>query len=167
MANELQEYLTGLGLKDEVIEKAVELAVPETFRKDLAEQGGELKALRSEVQELRPLKEAPQRKAALEKFGHDYDQAPKYLKSVFDAIPADKLGDEDFVSAHLRENDVEVKATSDTPQTPPDAAARVDGALDQGRAGSQETYEAAIAAASTPDELDAVYEKFGKQPVSS
>lgn len=168
MANELQEYLTGLGLKDEVIEKAVELAVPDTFRKDLAEQGGELKALRSEVQELRPLKEAPQRKAALEKFGHDYDTAPKYLKSVFDAIPADKLGDEDFVSQHLRENDVEVTASSGETQTASNAAAQVDGAFDQGRGTpTNESYEAAIAAASTPEELDAVYARFGKSPANA
>ena len=167
MANELQEYLAGLGLRDEAIEKAVELATPDTFRSQLAELGGENKALKAEVQELRPLKEAPQRKAALEKFGHDYDNSPKYLKSVFDAIPADKLTDEEFVSQHLRDNDVEVKV-GDTPQATPGAAARVDGALDAGRSNpTQETYEAAINAAQSQKDLDAVYARFGKEPVSS
>lgn len=164
MANELREYLESLGLRDEAIQKATELATPENTRKDLGELGGKVKAYEAELAELRPLKEAPQRKAALEKFGHDYDKAPKYLRSVFDAIPADKLDDEEFVSAHLRENDVEVKATSDTPPATTDAAARVDGALDAGRgAPAQESYEAAIAAAQSPEELDAVYAQFGKK----
>lgn len=132
----------------------------------------QIRSERDELQnKLQRYETQPKRKAALEPFGIDYDKAPKYLKSVFDSMDPDKLEDQDYVSQHLRDNDVEVtapQAGGDQEATQSGAAQIVTQGLNAGRAASQqETYESAIAAAQTQQDLDAVYQRFGKQPANT
>lgn len=107
MANELREYLDKLGLKEEAIDKAVELATPENTRKDLGELGGKVKTLEAELAELRPLKEAPKRMEALKRVGIDYEAQPGYGKKALDSIPFDKLDDLDFVAQFVKDEGFE------------------------------------------------------------
>lgn len=134
--------------------------------KDAIKEFNQIKAERDELAtKVQTFETQPKRKAALEKFGIDYTTSKKYLRDVFDKIPADKLEDADFISQHLRDNEVEVTAgTEQTPGATP-AAARVDAALNTGGASSeQSSYEQAVGAAQTPEELDQVYARFGKAP---
>lgn len=170
MANDLREYLDSLGLKEEAIDKAVELAVPDTFRKDLAEMGGRLKEQDTELSELRPLKEAPKREAAAGRFGLKYETGPKYLRDVFDKIPLKELDNEEFVSQHLREHDIEVTAPTQQPTGGTTKAEQIVTATSQlggGQPPAPETYEAAVAGAKSQEELDQIYVRYGKEPATT
>lgn len=170
MANELRTYLDSLGLKEEAIEKAVELAVPDSFRKDLAEMGGRIKEYETELSDLRPLKDAPKRKEALKRVGVDYDAQPKSVRRTFDAIPSDKLDDLNHVAQVVQEEGIQADLSAVQEAQSQTAAEQISEAtmgLGNGTPSrttrSKEAYDAAVAAAQTPEELDKVYRDFGKE----
>lgn len=171
MANELRDYLDSLGLKEEAIDKAVELAVPDSFRSDLAALGGKNKALEAELADLRPLKDAPKRIEALKRVGVDYDSQPRSVKKTFDAIPADKLDDLEYVANVVNEEGIAANLTAEQQQvaTEQSGAERITNfatSVGDGRA-TAESYEAAVQAAGSQEELDAVYQRFGKNPATT
>lgn len=106
----------------------------------------------------------PKRKEALKKAGVDYDSQKPFGKEVLDAIPAEKLEDAEFVAEFVQAKGFEATQQSDEGQgTKPAAQQIVDGTTGAGTGtAALEGYEAAVAAAQTPEELDAVYERYGK-----
>lgn len=105
----------------------------------------------------------PKRKDALKKAGVDYDAQKPFGKEVLDAIPADKLEDAEFVAEFVQAKGFEATVAQEEQGAKPGAQQIVEGTTGAGvGAPSSESYEAAVAAATTPEELDAVYAKHGK-----
>lgn len=162
----LNQLLEDGVLSQDQYDELADLSVAKEAIKEFNDVKKERDTLRQEVQ---TFETQPKRKAALEQFGIDYDKSPKYLRQVFDQMDPEKLDDQDYISQHLRDNEVEVNPTNapaDTGERPA-AAAIVDHAVASTRTPSQETYEQAVEAAQTPEELDAVYKKFGKEPANA
>lgn len=107
------EQLEEQGVPTDTIEDLKSQYEAELGSSSLRKKLGELEARWKEeaepaIQRVQNLDLQPKRKAALEPFGIDYDQAPKYLRSVFDSMDPKKLDDKDYVAKHLQENDIEV-----------------------------------------------------------
>jgi hypothetical protein len=107
------EQLEDLGVPPDTIEQLRSEYEAEASSSSLRKKLGELEArwkteAEPALQFKRQYELAPKRKAALEPFGIDYENSPKYLRSVFDAMDEKKLDDRDYVARHLQDHDIEV-----------------------------------------------------------
>lgn len=107
--------LEELGVPTDTIEELKTQYESELSSSSLRKKLGELEGRwRDEaepaISKVQDLELQPKRKAALEPFGIDYTNSPKYLRSVFDAMDPKKLDDQEYVAKHLKDNDIEVAA---------------------------------------------------------
>ena len=154
---------------DSVVEEVQEAATPETFRKQLGELGAKAKRADELEAELNNIKAGPQRDEAYSRVGLPTD-LPKYARDWLDSnVPIDKLGDLDFVASKVQEGgfQVDLSQVQAQPRTNAEqiSAATVEmGTGRPARVPGEQAYEAAVAAAKSPEELDQVYRDFGKAP---
>lgn len=169
MADGLQEVLSKY-VPASVLEEAVEAVktteiAPEWYRNDIAKVGAEAKEGRDAKARLASIESAPKRKEALKRVGVDYDAEKKYGQEKLDSLPADKLDDLDFVAQFVKEAGFDAKLPSEE-GTPAASGAEEVVNFTQGAVGGQppqqSSYEADMAAATTPEQVDDVYRKHGK-----
>lgn len=159
------ETLKGM---DEVPSEVIEALEASPLRKQLAEWEAKWRDEAEPAIAFKATQETlPKRKEAVKKAGIDYDSQPLYAQEVLDAIPADKLDNGEYVASYIQQKGFTATKQAEGGTEQPKAAAIVEHATNAGTTPDQETYEAAIEAASSPEELDAVYKRFGKEPVSS
>lgn len=170
MADGLRAVLAKYGLNEEAISEIEEAATPDTFRSQLAELGAKAKRTDELESRLASIESAPKRREALARVGIDYDAVPKYGQKALDALPTEDLEDLAKVAKYVQEQGFEANI-----QPEPEgersgaeqisefmAAANVVSTVMQPK--SQQAYEAAVAAAETPEDLDKVYRDFNKAP---
>lgn len=165
MGTDLREFLSKHGLRDDVIEEAVEMAAPEFYRSEIAKVGAKAKKADELENELTSIRSAPKRKEALKRVGIDYDAVPKYGQDTLDSLPHDKLDDLDFVADFVKQKGFEAKVQSEEQtreRTGAEQVAEFASTAGQGPPPEPAGYAEAVAKAETPEELNKVYADFGK-----
>jgi hypothetical protein len=160
----LNQLLSDGKISQEEHDELADLSVAKEAIKEFNQVASERDSLKAQVQTFESL---PKRKAALEPFGINYDNSPKYLRQVFDQMDPEKLGDKEYVSKHLADNEVDVnlKAAEGQQGTPSGAAQIVNHAASAGAGVTTLTDRAArIEAAQSPEELDTIYKEMPFSP---
>lgn len=162
----LSKYVPSAVLDQAVEEVSGTDIAPEWFRQEVAKLGGAAKERDELKARLESIESAPKRKEALRRVGIDYDQVPKYGQKALDEIPTDDLDDLEKVAKFVSEQGFEAKVTPDESSQGGSGAEQITDFLTNQGTGSPatETYEQAMARAKTPEEVDAVYQRFNKAP---
>lgn len=154
--------------------KDTEIA-PEWFRQEAAKVGADAKEAKTLRAELESIKAEPKKVEAYKRVGllpqdaKDLTGLKPYARDWLDRnIALEDLDNLEKVANKVQEGGFEVDLSQVQPQ-PQSGAERITQATVEMGTGTptQESYEEAVAKADSPEELDAVYERFDKQPAES
>lgn len=168
MAEDIREVLSRYvpaSVLDEAVDAVKETEIaPEWYRNDIAKVGAEAKEAQQLRAKLESIESAPKRKEALSRVGIDYDAVPKYGQKALDGIPAKDLEDLEKVAQYVQEQGFEANLQAEQKPREKSGAEDITDFMTNVGSGTPttETYEEAVAKADTPEDMDAVYRRFGK-----
>lgn len=177
MAEDIREVLgryVPASVLDEAVDAVKETEIaPEWFRSEAAKLGADAKEAQQLRSELESIRSEPQRVEAYKRVGllpqdaTDASALKPYQKDWLDRnIPLDDLGDLEKVASKVQEGGFDVSLSEQQQPRDKSGAEQITDFMTSTGSGTPTTerYEEAVEAARSPEELDAVYKRFGKQP---